>query len=85
MALQKKIILVSSGDPSSIAPEITIKALQSKNIHENILPIIVTDPELIYSYNNIIDNKWKVNEIKDQNITIGYLANVNSRAFNFVP
>ena len=36
MALQKKIILISAGDPSSIAPEITIKALQSKKINEAI-------------------------------------------------
>ena len=66
MSLQKKIILISSGDPSSIAPEITIKALQSKKIHEKILPIIVTDPKLIYNYSDIFDDHLKVNEIQDQ-------------------
>ena len=66
MSLQKKIILISSGDPSSIAAEITIKALQSKKIHEKILPIIVTDPKLIYNYSDIFDDHLKVNEIQDQ-------------------
>ena len=81
MYLQKKVILISSGDPSSIAPEITIKALQSKNIHENILPIIVTDPQLINSYTNIIENNWKINEIKDQNTFTDYKLN----NFNIIP
>ena len=55
MCLQKKIILISSGDPSSIATEITIKAIQSIDINQNILPIIVTDPRLFCGYSEIID------------------------------
>jgi 4-hydroxythreonine-4-phosphate dehydrogenase len=81
MSLQKKIILISSGDPSSIASEITIKALQSKKIHEKILPIIVTDPELIYNYSEIFDNHLKVNEIQDQINFTDYKANY----FNVIP
>ena len=81
MYIQKKIILISSGDPSSIAPEITIKALQSKKIHENIFPIIVTDPKLIYNYSEIIDDNWKVNEIHDQENYTDYKTN----SFNVIP
>ena len=81
MALQKKIILISSGDPSSIAPEITIKALQSKKIHEKILPIIVTDPKLIYNYSDIFDDHLKVNEIQDQTNFTDYKNNY----FNVIP
>ena len=81
MSLQKKIILISSGDPSSIAPEITIKALQSKKIHEKILPIIVTDPKLIYNYSDIIDDHLKVNEIQDQINFTDYKNNY----FNVIP
>ena len=81
MSLQKKIILISSGDPSSIAPEITIKALQSKKIHEKILPIIVTDPKLIYNYSDIIDDHLKVNEIQDQINFTDYKTNY----FNVIP
>ena len=81
MTLQKKIILISSGDPSSIAPEITIKALQSKKINEAILPIIVTDPKLIYNYSDIFDDYWKVNEIHDQINFTDYKTNY----FNVIP
>ena len=81
MALQKKIILISSGDPSSIAPEITIKALQSKKINKAVLPIIVTDPKLIYNYSDIFDDHWKVNEIRDQINFTDYKTNY----FNVIP
>ena len=81
MSLQKKIILISSGDPSSIASEITIKALQSKKIHEKILPIIVTDPKLIYNYSDIFDDHLKVNEIQDQINFTDYKTNY----FNVIP
>ena len=81
MSLHKKIILISSGDPSSIAPEITIKALQSKKIHEKILPIIITDPKLIYNYSEIFDDHLKVNEIQDQINFTDYKTNY----FNVIP
>ena len=73
--LQKKIILITSGDPSSIAPEITIKALQSSKINKNIFPVIVTDPQLIQNYNDIIIDNWKINEIKDQSNFTDYKVN----------
>ena len=53
MIQSKKIILISAGDPASIAPEITIKAIQSSKINKNIQPIIVTDSQIIKDYNNI--------------------------------
>ena len=73
--LQKKVILITSGDPSSIAPEITIKALQSSKINKNIFPVIVTDPQLIQNYNDIIIDNWKINEIKDQSNFTDYKVN----------
>ena len=73
--LQKKIILITSGDPSSIAPEITIKALQSYKINKNIFPVIVTDPQLIQNYNDINKYNWKINEIKDQSNFTDYKVN----------
>ena len=73
--LQKKIILITSGDPSSIASEITIKALQSSKINKNIFPVIVTDPQLIQNYNDIIIDNWKINEIKDQSNFTDYKVN----------
>ena len=78
---KKKIILISAGDPSSIASELTIKALQSGKIIDDILPIIVTDSSLIENHKNIIEDNWKINEIKDENNFLDYKKN----NFNIIP
>ena len=77
----KKVILISSGDPSSIAPEITIKAMQSSKIHKKALPIVVTDPQLFYNYSDLINNNWKINVIQDQDNFSDYKTNF----FNIIP
>ena len=81
MFVKKKIILISSGDPSSIASEITIKALESKKLHKNILPIILTDPRLIYNYIDQINISLKINEIQDENNFTDY----KNDYFNIIP
>ena len=78
---KKKIILISAGDPSSIASELTIKALQSGKIIDDIFPIIITDTSLIENHKNIIKDNWKINEIKDQNKFLDYKEN----NFNIIP
>ena len=78
---KKKIVLISAGDPSSIASELTIKALQSGKIHDGILPIVVTDSNLLKNHQNIIENNWKVNEIKDESNFLDYKKN----NFNIIP
>ncbi len=78
---KKKIILISAGDPSSIASELTIKALQSGKIIDDILPIIVTESNLIENHKNIIEDNWKINEIKDENNFLDYKKN----NFNIIP
>ena len=65
MIASKKIILISAGDPASIAPEITIKAIQSSKINKNIQPIIVTDSEIIKDYNKNYKKNIIINEIND--------------------
>ena len=78
---KKKIVLISAGDPSSIASELTIKALQSGKIIDDILPIIVTDSSLIENHRNIIEDNWKINEIKDEKKFLDYKKN----NFNIIP
>ena len=75
VVLKKKVILISSGDPSSIASELTIKALQSGKILDGILPIVVTDSSLLKNHQNIIEDNWKIHEIKDQNNFRDYKKN----------
>ena len=78
---KKKIVLISAGDPSSIASELTIKALQSGKIIDDILPIIVTASNLIENHKNIIKDNWKINEIKDEKNFLDYKKN----NFNIIP
>ena len=62
----KKVILISAGDPTSISTEITIKALESSKINQNIKPIIISDPQLIEDCKKIINSNIKINEIEDK-------------------
>ena len=62
----EKFILITAGDPASISTEITIKALESSKINQNIKPIIVSDPQLIKDCKKVIDSNIKINEIEDK-------------------
>jgi len=62
----KRVILISAGDPASISTEITIKALESSKINQNVKPIIVSDPKLIEDCKKNINSKIKINKIEDK-------------------
>ena len=81
MTLLKKVILISAGDPSSISSEITIQAIQSSKIHKNIIPVIVTDPEIIQNYKGINKNNFDINEIKDEL----YFTDYKENKINIIP
>ena len=66
MILSKSIILITAGDPASISTEITIKAIETKKINENINVIVVTDPNLIEECKYLFENNIKINQIKDK-------------------
>jgi 4-hydroxythreonine-4-phosphate dehydrogenase len=78
MTSSKKVILISSGDPSSISTEITIKAIQSSKINENVMPIVITDPKIINNYNKI---DISINEIKDEL----YFQDYKQNHINIIP
>jgi 4-hydroxythreonine-4-phosphate dehydrogenase len=75
MTSSKKVILISAGDPSSISSEISIKAIQSSKIHKNVLPILVTDPQLIKDFKNNSTNNFEINEINDEVFFTDYKKN----------
>ena len=66
MILSKNIILITAGDPASISTEITIKAIETKKINENINVIVVTDPNLIEECKYLSESNIKINQIKDK-------------------
>ena len=47
MSSLEKIVLVSAGDPASIAPEITVKAIQCLLDDFRLKPIVISNPDLI--------------------------------------
>ena len=81
MKSSKKVILISAGDPSSISSEITIKAIKSSKIHKNIMPIIITDPQILNNYEKININTHDINEIKDEL----YFTDYKENKFNVIP
>ena len=81
MTSLKKVILISAGDPSSISSEITIQAIQSSEIHKDVIPVVVTDPQIISDYNQINRNKFGINEIKDEL----HFTDYNENKINVIP
>ncbi|MDC0457193.1 4-hydroxythreonine-4-phosphate dehydrogenase PdxA [Alphaproteobacteria bacterium] len=81
MTSTKKFILLSAGDPSSISSEITIKAIQSSEINRNIMPLVVTDPQIIKDYGEINKSNLDVNEVKDEL----YFSDYKDNKINVIP
>ena len=65
MILPRKVILITAGDPASIATEITIKAIETGEINENVNAIVVTDPTLVEQCKTQIGSNIKVHLIED--------------------
>lgn len=60
----KPIIAITMGDPASVGPIISIKALNNKDIHEQCNPIIVGDYSVMNYYNEKLSElNMKINKI----------------------
>lgn len=46
--MKKPTILITAGDPLSIGPEVTVKALKSKRVREVCRPLVVGEPSSLY-------------------------------------
>ncbi len=66
MTKTKKVILITAGDPASISTEITIKAIETKKINENIKAVVITDPNLIKEYQSKFKNNIEIHKIRDK-------------------
>ncbi len=67
MKNNKPIIGITMGDPSSIGPEITVKTLNHKKVHEICCPVIVGDAKVIEKAVSDLKLNKKVKRIKDIN------------------
>ena len=81
MITSKKVILISAGEPSSIATEITIKTIMSSKVHSDIMPIVITDPQIIINYFKLNKVNYEINEIKDKQ----YFKDFKKNKINIIP
>ena len=61
--MNKPIIAITMGDPASIGPEITVKALLEKKIHEMCRPLIVGDAVVFEQIISLLKLPAKLNAI----------------------
>jgi len=59
------VIAITMGDPASIGPEIAVKALQQRSIHEICKPLLVGDAKVFEQIINTLKLKVKVNAVNN--------------------
>lgn len=72
---RKLTIGITMGDPASIGPEITVKALTQKSIYERCNPIVIGDANVMQEAVSIVG--------KDGEITIHPVSNVSEASFEY--
>lgn len=61
--MNRPIIAITMGDPASIGPEIAVKALQERSIHEICRPLLVGDAKVFEQIISLLKLNVKVNAI----------------------
>ena len=62
---RKPILGITMGDPASIGPEITVKALSDPAIYEKCSPIIIGDAAVMEAAAGIVGKDVKINAVSD--------------------
>lgn len=62
---KKPILGITMGDPASIGPEITVKALSDPAIYEKCSPIIIGDAAVMETAVGIVGKNVKINAVSD--------------------
>ena len=62
---KKPILGITMGDPASIGPEITVKALSDPAIYEKCAPIIIGDAAVMEAAVGIVGKDVKINAVSD--------------------
>lgn len=62
---KKPILGITMGDPASIGPEITVKALSDSAIYEKCSPIIIGDAAVMEAAVGIVGKDVKINAVSD--------------------
>ena len=81
MGRMQKIILISAGDPASIATEITIKAIQYLLDYTHLKPVVISNPNLIENAKTLVKSDINLNVIKD----LRKFSDFKKKCFNLIP
>ena len=72
--MSKPVLAITMGDPASIGPEIAVKALLRKEIHEICKPLLVGDAVVFQQIIDLLKLNAKVNavaKVTDSDFRIG--------------
>lgn len=61
--IEKPVIAITMGDAAGIGPEVIVKALQSKYIHEICRPLVVGEADIMQKTIKLIDKNTKLHSI----------------------
>ena len=81
MGSLQKIILISAGDPASIASEITIKAIQCLLDDNHLKTIVISNPNLIENAKTLVKSNIALNVIKD----LKKFSDFKNNCLNLIP
>ena len=63
--LNKSRIAITMGDPAGIGAEIIVKALNTKNIYEKCMPIVIGDKSVLQNALKICEVDLEINNIEN--------------------
>ena len=81
MGSLEKIVLISAGDPASIAPEITVKAIQCLLDDVRLKPIVISNPDLIKNAKILVNSDIDLNLVKD----LKKFSDFKNNCLNLIP
>ena len=81
MSFLQKIILISAGDPSSIASEITVKAIQCLLDDTHLKPIVISNPDLIKNTKILVKSDIDLNIVED----LKKFSDFKNNCLNLIP
>ena len=67
----RPIIVITMGDASGVGPEIVVKALQSPQIHEICLPVVIGEGNTILHTINSLETSLYLNHVDDVSDIVG--------------
>ena len=69
--MKKPVLAITMGDPAGIGPEVTVKALQHRELWEKCIPVVVGEPHVLEDALRFSDLKQAVHSIRMPEEAVG--------------